>query len=77
MVATRPIGEGTGVRSADRFTRVVGAGPDTAPASPGGMPTVYVNCASLTKDGQPCQARPVGGTKFCIGHTRAQEAKGE
>jgi len=42
---------------------------EEAPVSPA---TAF--CSATTRAGNPCKARPVGGSDICIGHTRQSAA---
>lgn len=36
---------------------------------------MVIDCQGVTKAGQACKARPVGGQMLCAGHLKQQEAR--
>ena len=46
-------------------------------AAPSGLPTTDRRCTGHIADGARCSARAVKGTRYCIGHTRQAEKRGE
>ncbi len=51
----------------------------SVPLSGAGVPygnyVVRDECQGVTKSGEACSARPVGGTHLCAGHTKQAKAK--
>jgi hypothetical protein len=58
-------GEAAGARPIPGVTTFV-------PEAPVSTATAF--CSATTRAGNPCKARPVGGSDICIGHTRQSAA---
>jgi len=56
-------GEASGARPVPGVTEFVE--PEVVPAA---------SCSATTRAGNPCKARPVGGSDLCIGHTKQARA---
>lgn len=69
-MGTRIVGAGAGTRPITHGTPI-GERPGTRRVNAAIIPReVFTNCTAITKAGQPCQARPVSGKPFCVGHMR-------
>lgn len=53
----------------------IGKGPKTRVIAMPKVTPIYDHCRDKNKKGQPCKSPNVAGTPYCIGHTRAREAR--